>query len=221
MCVVGARPNFVKVAPLVHALGEHADVDVRICNTGQHYDRALAGSFIERLGMREPDANLGVGSGSHAEQTARVMLGFEPWLQASGCDAVVVVGDVNSTLACALVAAKLQLPVAHVEAGLRSRDWAMPEEVNRVVTDSVSDDLLAPSADAVENLLAEGHPQERIHLVGNVMIDTLLTNLDRATAGDVLDRLAVTAGSYGLVTLHRPANVDDVEMLASLLKALG
>ena len=192
-----------------------------LVHTGQHYDAAMSDVFFEELGLRAPDRFLGVGSGSHAEQVARVMVAFEPLLDEVQPEVVVVVGDVNSTMACALVAAKAGTLVAHVEAGLRSRDWAMPEEINRVVTDRVSDYLLASSPDAVDNLRSEGYRPDQIHLVGNVMIDTLLANVDRARRRPVLDDLGVSAGGYGLVTLHRPSNVDHPEMLARLVGALG
>ncbi|HTJ74490.1 MAG TPA: UDP-N-acetylglucosamine 2-epimerase (non-hydrolyzing) [Acidimicrobiales bacterium] len=220
MCVVGARPNFMKIKPVMDALDRRGTETVLV-HSGQHYDASMSTVFFEELGIRPPDRWLEVGSGSHAEQAARVMLALEPVMAEVRPDVVVVVGDVNSTMAAALVAAKSPARLAHVEAGLRSRDWTMPEEVNRLVTDSVSDDLLAPSADAVGNLLAEGHPRERVHLVGNVMIDTLLANVDRARARGALDRLGLSPGGYGLVTLHRPANVDHVEMFKGLLGALG
>ncbi|MET7473685.1 UDP-N-acetylglucosamine 2-epimerase (non-hydrolyzing) [Streptomyces sp. NPDC005648] len=220
VCVAGARPNYMKIKPVMDAL-EARGAEVLLVHTGQHYDPAMNDVFFADLGIRPPDRYLGVGSGSHAEQTGRVMTAFEPLLDEVAPDVVVVVGDINSTLACALVTAKAGPLLAHVEAGLRSRDWSMPEEVNRVATDRVSDYLLAPSPDAVDNLRAEGYREDQIHLVGNVMIDTLLANLDRARASDVLDRYGLTKGEFGLVTLHRPANVDDPEVLAGLLKALG
>lgn len=220
VCVIGARPNFMKIKPVVDAL-ERRGVEVVLVHTGQHYDRSMSSVFFDDLGLRAPDRWLDVGSGSHTEQVARTMTGLDPVLVDLEPDVVVVVGDVNSTMAASLVAAKSPARLAHVEAGLRSRDWTMPEEVNRLVTDSVCDDLLAPSADAVDNLLAEGHPPERIHLVGNVMIDTLFANLDRARGRGVLGRLGLEPGRYGLVTLHRPANVDELGMLKSLLGALG
>ena len=220
VCVVGARPNFMKIKPVMDAL-ERRQVEVVLVHTGQHYDRSMSTVFFEELGIREPDRWLEVGSGSHGEQTARVMLAIEPVVMELEPDVVVVVGDVNSTMAAALVAAKSPARLAHVEAGLRSRDWTMPEEVNRMVTDAVCDDLLAPSADAVDNLVAEGHDPGRVHLVGNVMIDTLLANLGRAQGRGVLDRLGLEPQGYGLVTLHRPANVDEPGMLKSLLDALG
>ncbi|MEH0421050.1 non-hydrolyzing UDP-N-acetylglucosamine 2-epimerase [Streptomyces sp. B21-083] len=220
VCVAGARPNYMKIKPVMDAL-ESRGAEVVLVHTGQHYDPAMNDVFFADLGIRPPDRFLGVGSGSHAEQTGRVMTAFEPLLDEVSPDIVVVVGDINSTLACALVTAKAGPLLAHVESGLRSRDWSMPEEVNRVATDRVSDYLLAPSPDAAENLRAEGYRDDQIHLVGNVMIDTLLANLERARASSVLDEYGLAKGEYGLVTLHRPANVDDPEVLTGLLKALG
>ncbi|MGW7261305.1 non-hydrolyzing UDP-N-acetylglucosamine 2-epimerase [Streptomyces sp. NPDC054834] len=220
VCVAGARPNYMKIKPVMDAL-ERRGTEVVLVHTGQHYDPAMNDVFFADLGIRPPDRFLGVGSGSHAEQTGRVMTAFEPLLDEVSPDIVVVVGDINSTLACALVTAKAGPLLAHVEAGLRSRDWSMPEEVNRVATDRVSDYLLAPSPDAARNLRAEGYREDQIHLVGNVMIDTLLANLERARASDILDRYGLSRGEFGLVTLHRPANVDDPEVLTGLLKALG
>jgi UDP-N-acetylglucosamine 2-epimerase (non-hydrolysing) len=219
LLVVGARPNFMKIAPIQAEL-DRRQVDNTLVHTGQHYDASMSDIFFEELSIRPPDHHLGVGSASHAVQTARTMEAFEPIVEALRPRWVVVPGDVNSTLACSLVAVKLGCRVAHVEAGLRSRDWSMPEEINRIVTDSVSDLLLAPSPDAVDNLRVEGHPDERIALVGNVMVDTLLTNLDRAQRRPVLSTLGVEPGGYGLVTLHRPSNVDDPPALARLLGAL-
>jgi len=218
-CVAGARPNFMKIKPVMDAL-ERLGVDVRLIHTGQHYDPGMSQVFFDELGLRAPDYHLGVGGGTHAEQTARVMLAVEPVIRELAPDIVVVVGDVNSTMAAALVAAKSGARVAHVEAGLRSRDWTMPEEVNRVVTDRVSDLLLAPSADAVDNLRAEGFDESRIHLVGNVMVDTLLANVERARARPLLGALGLAPGAYGVVTLHRPANVDEPGMLKALIGAL-
>ena len=220
LLIAGARPNFMKVKPVLDAL-EARGAEVVLVHTGQHYDAAMNDVFFADLGLRPPDRHLGTGSGSHAEQTARVMLAFEPLVGELAPDAVVVVGDVTSTLACGLVAAKAGVPVAHVEAGLRSRDWSMPEEINRVLTDRLSDLLFAPSPDGVDNLRAEGYHDDQIHLAGNVMIDTLFANLDRALACDVLHRHGLTPGGYALATLHRPANVDDAGMLAALLRALG
>ncbi|HUD39797.1 MAG TPA: UDP-N-acetylglucosamine 2-epimerase (non-hydrolyzing) [Streptosporangiaceae bacterium] len=219
MCVVGARPNFMKVKPVLDAL-EGIGMQAVLVHTGQHYDAAMSDVFFDDLGLRRPDHYLGAGSGSHATQTSAVMLAFEPVVGSVRPDAVIVAGDVNSTLACALVAAKAGVTLGHVEAGLRSGDWSMPEEVNRVVTDRVSDQLFAPSADAVANLRAEGRGEDQIHLVGNVMVDTLLVNLDRARDRDTLARLGLRAGEYGLVTLHRPANVDDPCVLGRIMTAL-
>jgi UDP-N-acetylglucosamine 2-epimerase (non-hydrolysing) len=209
----------MKIKPVMDALEEHG-AEVILVHTGQHYDPAMSDIFFADLGIRQPDYFLGVGSGSHATQTGRVMTAFEPLAGQVGADVVVVVGDVNSTMACAIVAAKSGALLAHVEAGLRSRDWSMPEEINRVVTDRLSDFLFAPSADAAANLRAEGHRPEHIELVGNVMVDTLLANRSRAVEGDTLSRLGLYPGEYGLVTLHRPANVDDPAVLAALLLAL-
>jgi len=219
ICVAGARPNFMKIKPVLAAL-ERRGVEVILVHTGQHYDQAMSATFFDELDLRAPDIHLANGSGTHAEQTGRVMTAFEPVVDTYRPDVVVVVGDVNSSMACAVVAAKAGALVAHVEAGLRSRDWSMPEEVNRVVTDRVSDFLLAPSEDAVANLRAEGYRADQIHLVGNVMIDTLKANLARAEARPVLSVLGLDPGGYGLVTLHRPANVDDPVVLRGLLHAL-
>ena len=208
LAVVGARPNFVKMAPVTEALSQRDGVAVRLLHTGQHYDRALSDGFIERLGMPQPDANLGVGSGSHAEQTAAVLAGVEADLREHPAELVLVAGDVNSTMAAALAATKLNVAVGHVESGLRSRDWAMPEEVNRVVTDRVSDLLLCTSEDAVENLAAEGIT-EGVELVGNTMIDSLFRILEGADREAALAAQGVERGGYVLVTLHRPALVDD------------
>ncbi|MGZ5335994.1 MAG: non-hydrolyzing UDP-N-acetylglucosamine 2-epimerase [Solirubrobacterales bacterium] len=219
LAVVGARPNFVKMAPVTAALAEREGVDVRLLHTGQHYDRALSDGFIERLGMPRPDANLGVGSGSHGEQTAKVLVGVEADLEANPADLVLVAGDVNSTMAAALAATKLHVKVSHVESGLRSRDWTMPEEVNRVVTDRVSDLLLCTSEDAVENLAGEGITAG-VELVGNTMIDSLfriLADTDRAAA---LEAAEVEPRGFVLVTLHRPALVDDRKRLGEVIAVL-
>ena len=220
MCIAGARPNFMKVKPVLDAL-QAREVPALLVHTGQHYDSQMSDVFFDELGLRPADHHLGVGSGSHAQQTAAIMVGFEALVEQTKPRAVVVVGDVNSTVACALVAAKAGALVVHVEAGLRSRDWAMPEEINRVATDRLSDLLLAPSADAVENLRSEGYRDDQLRLVGNVMIDTLLTNVARARARAVPARFGLTAGSFGLVTLHRPSNVDDPRALERLLGALA
>ncbi len=220
VCVAGARPNFVKIKPVLDAFARR-DIETVLVHTGQHYDAAMSGQFFAELGIRPPDRSLDVGSASHAVQTGRVMSSFEPLLEELQPELVVVVGDVNSTVACALVAAKSGAYVAHVEAGLRSRDWSMPEEINRVVTDRVSDYLLASSPDAVDNLQTEGYREDQIHLVGNVMIDTLLANLPRARDRSLLRDLRLEPHSYGVATLHRPSNVDDGGMLQTLMAALG
>jgi UDP-N-acetylglucosamine 2-epimerase (non-hydrolysing) len=221
LIVVAARPNFMKAGPVLRALGDSAYVE--LVHTGQHYDPGMSDSFFSDLELPTPDVNLGIGSGTHAEQTAGVMLVFERHLESGPRpDAVIVVGDVNSTVAASLTSVKLGLPVAHVEAGLRSRDWSMPEEINRVVTDRLSRWLFTPSEDANENLRAEGVPDAWIHLVGNVMIDTLLANIESArgrfpgTADDL--RLP---DRFGIVTLHRPSNVDDAQLLGETLAVLA
>ncbi len=221
LAVVGARPNFVKSAPVIAALEGSDNVSVRLLHTGQHYDRALSGGFIERLGMREPDANLGVGSGTHGQQTAAALTGIETDLMEHPADLVLVAGDVNSTLAAALAAAKLHVPVAHIESGLRSGDWDMPEEINRVVTDRISDVLLCTSPDAVENLAGEGIAGDGVQLVGNTMIDSLFRLLEGVNPQAVLGRNAVKSRGFVLVTLHRPALVDDPEKLGPTMKVLA
>lgn len=218
--VAAARPNFMKVGPVIRALRGQAEVE--LVHTGQHYDDQMYRTFFRELELPEPDLDLGVGSGSHAEQTAGVMTAYERHLLETRPDAVIVVGDVNSTVACAIAAVKMQIPVAHVEAGLRSRDWGMPEEVNRLLTDRVSRWLFTPSSDGDENLLAEGVPPDWIHLVGNVMIDTLLRHVDAARyrAESVRDRLGLSE-RFGIVTLHRPSNVDEANSLQGLVDAIA
>jgi UDP-N-acetylglucosamine 2-epimerase (non-hydrolysing) len=219
--VVGARPNFMKVAPVVEAMERRAkEFAPLVVHTGQHYDALMSDAFFQDLGLPEPDVYLGVGSGSHAQQTASVIQLFEPVVLREQPDWVLVVGDVNSTLASALVCSKLGIRVAHVEAGLRSRDRSMPEEINRLLTDQLADLLLTPSTDADRNLLAEGIPQERIRLVGNVMIDSLLKHLALAEASRVREELDVEERDYAVVTLHRPSNVDDAATLRRILSAL-
>ncbi len=219
--VVGARPNFMKVAPIVEEMRRRAGEWTQLLvHTGQHYDREMSEAFFRDLSLPEPDVYLGVGSGSHAAQTAAVMTSFEPVLMRERPDWVVVVGDVNSTLACALVSIKLGVRVAHVEAGLRSRDRTMPEEINRLLTDQIADLLLTPSSDADRNLLAEGIPPERIRLVGNVMIDSLFNQLPRAEKSTVREDLGLKGRDYCVVTLHRPSNVDEPETLGRILGAL-
>jgi UDP-N-acetylglucosamine 2-epimerase (non-hydrolysing) len=219
--VVGARPNYMKVAPIMAQMSKAPDrFQQLLVHTGQHYDVNMSDVFFEELGLPMPDEYLGVGSGTHAEQTARVMLTFEPVLERHKPDLVMVVGDVNSTLACALVAAKRGIPVAHVEAGLRSGDRSMPEEINRVLTDQISDLLFTTSSDADENLRREGIAPEKTHFVGNVMIDSLVRLLPEALRRDTLARLDVEARHYVLVTLHRPANVDTPDTLFDILEGL-
>jgi len=220
LSIVGARPNFMKLAPLDRVLASHPDLEHVIVHTGQHYDRNMSDSFFDDLGIPEPHYNLEVGSGSHAWQTGAIMQAFEPVCKDVGPNVVLVFGDVNSTVATALVAAKLGIKVGHVEAGLRSRDWGMPEEINRVVTDRLSDLLLTPSPDADENLRAEGVPPERIHFVGNIMIDSLVYALPRAVEFNAAGNRDLSPGEYSVVTLHRPSNVDDPESLEDLMSAL-
>lgn len=218
--VVGARPNFMKVAPIMAAFRAQGDVDQWLVHTGQHFDEQMSDVFFRDLGLPQPDEHLHIGGGSHAEQTAKIMLAFEPVLLKYRPDWLVVVGDVNSTVACALVAAKLGVKVAHVEAGLRSGDMTMPEEVNRRVTDVISDLLLIPSEDARENLVREGVCESRIRFVGNVMIDSLVTLLPHADRSTILSQLELSPRKYVLVTLHRPSNVDNVDNLQQLMAAL-
>ena len=219
--VAGARPNFMKVAPLVREMGRRPGVTPYLVHTGQHYDERMSRLFFEELAIPRPDVNLEVGSASHAVQTAEVMKGFERVVLDRRPDAVLVVGDVNSTIACALTAVKLGVPVAHVEAGLRSFDRAMPEEINRVLTDAISRWLFVSERSGMENLRREGVPDERVFFVGNVMIDTLLTCRARSEHSTVLERLGLVGRDYGVVTLHRPANVDDAGVFGGLLGALG
>ena len=219
--VVGARPNFPKIAPIMAAMAEQPQrFRQRLLHTGQHYDERMSAIFFRDLALPQPDIYLGVGSGSHAQQTARIMLAFEEVALQEQPDWVVVVGDVNSTVACALVCAKLGIKVAHVEAGLRSFDRTMPEEINRVVTDQLADLLFTPSPDADAQLLREGIAPERIRFVGNVMIDSLIAALPLAATRPILAQLGLQPGNYGLVTLHRPANVDDPATLAGIIIAL-
>ena len=224
LVVAGARPNFMKVAPILRALDAAGHVRVLV-HTGQHYDAAMSGAFFADFGMPQPDYHLGVNTGSHAVQTAGVMRAFEPILMTVRPDWVVFVGDVNSTLAAALVTAKLRQDLgcrlAHVEAGLRSRDWTMPEGVNRVLTDRLSDRLFVHSPEAVDHLLAEGIERSSIELAGNVMIDTLLRQLPAARALDIPARMGLEPRRFAVVTLHRPSNVDDGDALRTLLEALG
>lgn len=220
--VIGARPNFMKVAPVMGALSAYAAVHQTLVHTGQHYDVNMSDVFFQQLGLPEPDANLGVGSGSHAEQTAQVMLRFEDVVLTQQPDLVLVYGDVNSTLAASLVCAKLGIRVGHVEAGLRAFDRTMPEEINRVLTDQLADLLFTPSSDGDENLMREGIDPQKVHLVGNVMIDTLIRLLPSAMSTWRESQWCEWEGRrYVLTTLHRPSNVDDPEMLQALLNTLG
>jgi len=220
--VVGARPNFMKVAPLVEAMKRRErEFAPFLVHTGQHYDQMMSDAFLRDLDLPRPDVSLEVGSGSQAAQTAAVMQKFEPVVLSEKPDWVVVVGDVNSTLACALVAVKLGVRVAHVEAGLRSRDRTMPEEINRLLTDQIADLLFTPSRDADENLRAEGIPDSRISFVGNIMIDSLRKYLERAKSSAIRERLGVAGMDYAVLTLHRPSNVDDVTTFSKILHALA
>lgn len=218
--VVGTRPNFMKIAPLHRALLRHDSFEPTLVHTGQHYDERMSEVFFRHLDLPEPDVYLGVGSGSHAAQTARVMMAFESALLDQRPDLVVVVGDVNSTLACALTAAKCHIPVAHVEAGLRSLDRRMPEEINRLATDSVAAVLFASEPSGMAHLEAEGISDDRCFFVGNVMIDTLTRSIERARQRPILDDLGVSLGAFFLVTMHRPSNVDDPDCLRDVIDLL-
>lgn len=220
--IVGARPNFMKAAPVLAAIDARR-IEQRLVHTGQHYDRNMSEVFFDELGIPEPDANLGVGSGSHAQQTAETMVALEEEFTAHRPNLLLVYGDINSTVAATLVASKLGIPIGHVEAGLRSGDRRMPEEVNRLITDQLAMMLFTPSVDGNENLIREGVDSEKIHLVGNVMIDTLVRLRPQSDARWPLlaDTQGLVEGGYGLVTLHRPSTVDDPEVLARVLETLG
>lgn len=226
--VAGARPNFMKIAPIVRALQAHGGLGFKIIHTGQHYDHEMNGVFFEELGIPEPDIFMAAGGGSHAEQTAKIMVAFETLCQSERPDAVLVVGDVNSTLACSIVAKKLNIPVAHVEAGLRSGDMSMPEEINRLVTDSISDWFFVTEPSAVTHLQREGKADSAIHYVGHVMVDNVLYQADKLTSANTsgYETSAFKAahtqngGCYGVVTLHRPSNVDDAAMMTRIAGAL-
>jgi UDP-N-acetylglucosamine 2-epimerase (non-hydrolysing) len=218
--VVGARPNLMKIAPLMDAYAAAPEIEPLLVHTGQHYDANMSELFFRQLGIPEPQINLEVGSASHAVQTAEIMRAFEPIVEQQRPDAVLVVGDVNSTIACGLVSVKLGVPLVHVEAGLRSFDREMPEEINRVLTDAISDLLFCTEQSGVDNLRREGVAAEKIHLVGNVMIDTLMRHRQRAESSRVLETLGLPAGSYAVLTLHRPSNVDDPAVLSKLLDVL-
>lgn len=215
--VIGARPNFMKAAPAIAAIATKPRLSQKIIHTGQHYDKNMSDVFFTQLGIPHPDFNLGIGSGTHAVQTAQTMIKLEEVLLAEKPDIVLVYGDINSTVAAALVCAKIGIKIGHVEAGLRSRDRSMPEEVNRLVTDQLADLLFTPSRDGDANLLKEGIPVEKIHFVGNLMIDTLIRQLNFAK----MPMIPGIDGKYILVTLHRPSNVDDPDMLGKIIEALG
>lgn len=220
LLVAGARPNFMKVAPLLGEIKKHVGIQALLVHTGQHYDESLSQIFFEELGLPGPVINLGVGSGSHAIQTAEIMKRFEPVLLAEKPGLVIVVGDVNSTIACALTAVKLGIKVAHVEAGLRSFDRTMPEEINRVLTDAIADFLFITEESARDNLLNEGIAGEKIFFVGNTMIDTLMAFKEKAGQSRILEQLKLVPGQFGLLTLHRPANVDSLKDLQNICGAL-
>ncbi len=226
--VAGARPNFMKIAPIVRAIEAHGDLDYKIVHTGQHYDREMNDVFFEELGIPEPDVFMAAGGGSHAQQTGKIMVAFEEYCQAHRPDAVLVVGDVNSTLACSIVAKKLCIPVAHVEAGLRSGDMSMPEEINRLVTDSISDWFFVTEPSGVEHLRCEGKSESAIHYVGHVMVDNLLYQVERLAHTDtssfetaaLKQQATASGGRYGVITLHRPSNVDNAETMAKIGRGL-
>ena len=217
--IAGARPNFMKIAPIIRALRD-SPINYRLVHTGQHYDRAMSGAFFEDLGIPDPDVNLAVGSGTHAQQTAEIMVRYEKLLMESPVDACLVVGDVNSTLACAVVARKLGVPVGHVEGGIRSCDWTMPEEINRIVTDSISNWFFTTSETANSNLRKEGKDDNQVFFVGNTMIDTLRQNEDRLLRPDFWQEHGLEPGGYLVLTMHRPANVDGEETLIDFLRTI-
>jgi len=219
-CVVGARPNFMKIAPILEAMKKYPELEPILVHTGQHYDYRMSQIFFEELDIPEPDVHLDVGSGTHAVQTAKIMMAFEEAVTSCKPELVLVVGDVNSTVACALVSAKLCIPVVHVEAGIRSFDRTMPEEINRVLTDVISEYLFTPTEDAYKNLKKEGISAEKIYLVGDVMVDTLMKYRDKASSSGALNELGLEKHSYALMTLHRPSNVDVEDNFVKVLDAL-
>jgi UDP-N-acetylglucosamine 2-epimerase (non-hydrolysing) len=223
--IAGARPNFMKIAPIIRALqlrqAQGGPLRYRLIHTGQHYDARMSGDFFQQLGIPEPDVNLEAGSGSQAEQTSAIMVRYEKLLLEQRSDLCLVVGDVTSTMACSIAAQKLCIPVAHVEAGIRSGDWTMPEEINRMVTDAITNYFFTTSEVANQNLRRSGIPDERIFFVGNTMIDTLLTNMDRLRAPAFWNELGLATGQYFVITLHRPANVDGEQHLLRLLHAIA
>jgi UDP-N-acetylglucosamine 2-epimerase (non-hydrolysing) len=222
--IAGARPNFMKIAPIIHEIQrvKHLgfSLDFNLVHTGQHYDQKMSGSFFDELGIPEPDVNLEAGGGSQAEQTAQIMIGFEKYLIENQTDCVLVVGDVTSTMACAIVAQKLHVKVAHVEAGIRSNDWSMPEEINRLVTDAITNYFFTTSEVANQNLLDCGTKKDSIFFVGNTMIDTLLKNRKRFVKPTIWDQLGLVEKNYIVMTLHRPANVDEESKLKDLLEQI-
>ena len=219
ICVCGARPNFMKIAPIMRAFEANGNFESLLVHTGQHYDKNMSKLFFDELNIPRPDVNLEVGSGSHASQTAEIMKHFEPVALDFKPDYVLVVGDVNSTIACGLVAVKLGVKLIHIEAGLRSFDRTMPEEINRVLTDAISDLLFITEQSATDNLKNEGIDSGKVHFVGNVMIDTLMSNREKAQKSDVLERLGLSAKKYAVITLHRPSNVDDLDKFGQIIKA--
>lgn len=218
--IAGARPNFVKIAPIIHAIQKDGSMRYSLVHTGQHYDERMSGSFFKELGIPAPDVNLGCGGGTQAEQTGAIMVAFEKYLTSNPSDLVLVVGDVTSTMACSIVAKKLCTPVAHVEAGIRSGDMTMPEEINRIVTDSIADYFFTTSEIANENLRRLGVPESKIKFTGNVMIDTLNANLGKLCEPDSYDQLGLREKEYVVMTLHRPANVDESEKLKATVDAI-
>ncbi|MCK4752004.1 MAG: UDP-N-acetylglucosamine 2-epimerase (non-hydrolyzing) [Planctomycetes bacterium] len=219
ICVCGARPNFMKIGPVMRAFHASGKFETLLVHTGQHYDEKMSKLFFDELGIPKPDVNLEVGSASHAVQTAEIMKRFEPVVLEFKPDYVLVVGDVNSTVACGLVAVKLGVKLIHIEAGLRSFDRAMPEEINRIVTDSISDLLFVTEQSGIDNLNNEGISSEKVHFVGNVMIDTLMANRKKAQQSDILEHLGLEKGCYAAVTLHRPSNVDDIDKFSEIITA--
>ena len=219
ICVCGARPNFMKIAPIMRAFEATGNFETLLVHTGQHYDENMSRLFFDDLGIPRPDINLEVGSASHAAQTSEIMKRFEPVVLDFKPDYVLVVGDVNSTIACGLVAVKLGVKLIHVEAGLRSFDWTMPEEINRILTDRISDLLFVTEQSGLDNLANEGIDSDKVHFVGNVMIDTLMANRERAKKSDILSRLGLKEKGYAAITLHRPSNVDDLDKFAEIIAA--
>jgi len=223
--IVGARPNFIKAASIINSLDSHSssdgNLDYRLVHTGQHYDTRMSREFFDQLDIPEPNVNLGVGSGSQSEQTGKIMVGYEELLLSSSCDLCLVLGDVTSTMACAITAQKLNIPVAHVEAGIRSGDWSMPEEINRIVTDAITNWFFTTSETANENLRYNGIDNDRLFFVGNTMIDTLLANLSRLRKPSFFKEFNLEEGEYFVTTLHRPSNVDNIDEFTFLLDAIS